>query len=79
MHLQYALWPVAAECETVGLRVSTSKSKANVLCRKTVNSSLQVRGELLPKVKEFKYLVVLFTSDGKMECERTGRLVQCQQ
>lgn len=79
MHFQYALWPVAAECETVGLRVSTSKSKAKVLCQKTVNSSLQVRGELLPKVKEFKYLVVLFTSDGKMERERTGRLVQCQQ
>jgi len=62
--LQHALGRFAAECKAVGMRVSTSKSVAMVLCRKTVESSLRVGSELLPQVKEFKYLGVLFTSEG---------------
>ncbi|KAK0143837.1 hypothetical protein N1851_017957 [Merluccius polli] len=53
----------------VRMRVSTSKSEAMVLCRKTVDCSLWVGSELLPQVKEFKYLGILFTSEGKMERE----------
>jgi len=34
--LQHALGRFAAGCEAVGMRVSTSKSEAMVLCRKTV-------------------------------------------
>ena len=34
--LQHALGRFAAECEVVGMRVSTSKSEAMVLCRKTL-------------------------------------------
>ena len=49
------------------MRVNTSE--AMVLCRKTVECSLQVGSELLPQAKEFKYLRVLFTSEGKMELE----------
>ncbi len=30
---------------------------------------LQVGGKFLPQLEEFKYLGVLFTSDGRMECE----------
>jgi len=67
---------LAAECEAVGMRVSTSKSEAMVLCQKTVECSLLVGSELLLQVKEFKYLWVLFTSEGKMEWEM-DRLVQC--
>jgi len=63
--LQNALGRFAAECESVGMRVSTSKSE-------TVECSLRVGSELLPQAKEFKYLRVLFTSEGKME-----RMVQC--
>jgi len=55
------------ECEAVGMRVSTSKSEAMVLCRKMVECSLRVGSELLPQAKEFKYLGVLFTSECKME------------
>jgi len=55
------------QCEVVGMRVSTSKSEAMVLCWKTVECSLRV--VLLPQAKEFKYLGVLFTSEGKMDRE----------
>ncbi|KAI3360206.1 hypothetical protein L3Q82_014515 [Scortum barcoo] len=67
----------AAECEAAGMRISTSKSEAMVLDRKRVACPLRVGGEVLPQVEEFKYLGVLFTSEGKMERERlTGGLVQ---
>ncbi|KAI3372054.1 hypothetical protein L3Q82_006917 [Scortum barcoo] len=40
-----------------------------VLDRKRVACPLQVGGEVLPQVEEFKYLGVLFTSEGKIERE----------
>ncbi|KAA0706920.1 hypothetical protein E1301_Tti002240 [Triplophysa tibetana] len=51
------------------MRISTSKSEAMVLSRKRVACPLQVGVELLPQVEEFKYLGVLFTSEGRMERE----------
>jgi len=36
--------------------------------------SLRVGNELLPQAKEFKYLGVLFTSEGKMEREMDRRI-----
>ncbi|KAI3373259.1 hypothetical protein L3Q82_006385 [Scortum barcoo] len=51
------------------MRISTSKSEAMVLDRKRVACPLWVGGEVLPQVEEFKYLGVLFMSEGKMECE----------
>ena len=36
--------------------------------------SLQVGGEFLPQVEEFKYLGVLFTSEGRMEREIDRRI-----
>ena len=38
-----------------------------VLCQKTLDCPLQLGGELQPRAKELKYLVVFFTSDGKVE------------
>ena len=35
---------------------------------------LQVGNESLPQVKEFKYLRVLFSSEGTMECEMGRRI-----
>ncbi|KAK3556526.1 hypothetical protein QTP70_009073 [Hemibagrus guttatus] len=55
LDLQHALGRFAAECETAGMRVSTSKSEAMVLDRKKVACTLQVGGEVLPQVEEFKY------------------------
>ncbi|KAI3352999.1 hypothetical protein L3Q82_019575 [Scortum barcoo] len=64
----------AAECEAAGMRISTSKSEAMVLDQKRVACPLRVGGEVLPQVEEFKYLGVLFTSEGKMECEIDRRI-----
>ncbi|KAK3513701.1 hypothetical protein QTP70_028906 [Hemibagrus guttatus] len=57
----------SSECEAAGMRVSTSKSEAMVLDRKKVACTLQVGGEVLPQVEQFKYLGVLFTSEGRMD------------
>ncbi|TWW59288.1 hypothetical protein D4764_06G0008180 [Takifugu flavidus] len=51
------------------MKISTSKSEAMVLNRKKVECLLRVKEEILPQVKEFKYLGVLFTSEGRMEQE----------
>ncbi|KAK3561496.1 hypothetical protein QTP86_005997 [Hemibagrus guttatus] len=56
LDLLHALGRFAAECEAAGMRVSTSKSEAMVLDRKKVACTLQVGGEFLPQVEEFKYL-----------------------
>ncbi|KAK3552026.1 hypothetical protein QTP70_031588, partial [Hemibagrus guttatus] len=69
LDLQHALGHFAAECEAAGMRVSTSKSEAMVLDRKKVACTLQVGGEVFPQVEEFKYLAVLFTSEGRMDRE----------
>ncbi|KAI3351406.1 hypothetical protein L3Q82_020217 [Scortum barcoo] len=72
--LQHVLERFAAECEAAGMRISTSKSEAMVLDRKRVVCPLGVSGEVLPQVEEFKYLGVLFTSEGKMEREIDRRI-----
>ncbi|KAK3507209.1 hypothetical protein QTP70_010211 [Hemibagrus guttatus] len=74
LDLQHALGHFAAECEVAGMRVSTSKSEAMVLDRKKVACTLQVGGEVLPQVEEFKYLGVLFTSEGRMDREIDRRI-----
>lgn len=55
----------AAECEAAGMRLSTAKSKAMVLDRTKLVCPLWVDRELLPQEVEFKYLVVLFTNEGR--------------
>ncbi|KAK3557561.1 hypothetical protein QTP70_030492 [Hemibagrus guttatus] len=74
LDLQHALGRFAAECEAAGMRVSTSKSEAMVLDRKKVACTLQVGGEVLPQVEEFKHLRVLFTSEGRMDREIDRRI-----
>ncbi|KAK3523520.1 hypothetical protein QTP70_001888 [Hemibagrus guttatus] len=74
LDLQHALGHFAAECEAAGMRVSTSKSEAMVLDWKKVACTLQVGGEVLPQVEEFKYLGVLFTSEGRMDREIDRRI-----
>lgn len=41
------------------MRISFTKSEAMVLHWRKVACSLQVRGEFLPQIEEFKYLGVL--------------------
>ena len=49
------------------MKISASKSEAMVLNRKKVDCLLQVLREILLQVEEFKYIGVLFMSEGKME------------
>ena len=72
--LQLSLGRFAAECEAVGMRISTSKSEAMVLSRKRVDCILRVGEEVLPQVEEFKYLGILFTSEGRREREIDRRI-----
>ena len=65
--LQLSLERCAAECEAVGMRISTSKSETMVLSRKTVECPFWLGNEILPQVEEFKYLGVLFMSEGRMD------------
>ncbi|KAK3573272.1 hypothetical protein QTP86_019232 [Hemibagrus guttatus] len=74
LDLQHELGRFSAECEAAGMRVSTSKSEAMVLNRKKVVCTLQVGGEVLTQVEEFKYLGVLFTSEGRMDREIDRRM-----
>ncbi|TWW81706.1 hypothetical protein D4764_01G0015210 [Takifugu flavidus] len=67
--LQLSLDRFAAACEAAGVRISTSKSEAMVLSQKKVECLLQVREEILPQLEEFKYLGVLFRSEGRMKQE----------
>ncbi|KAK3506289.1 hypothetical protein QTP70_009509 [Hemibagrus guttatus] len=62
-------WMASGECEAAGLRVSTSKSEAMVLDWKKVACTLQVGGERVAQMEEFKYLGVLCTSEGRMARE----------
>ncbi|KAK3525723.1 hypothetical protein QTP70_006745 [Hemibagrus guttatus] len=72
LDLQHALERFAAECEVAGMSVSTSISEAMVLNRKKLACTLQVGGEFLPQVEEFKYLGVL--SEGRMDREIDRRI-----
>ncbi|TWW73385.1 R2 Retrovirus-related Pol polyprotein from type I retrotransposable element [Takifugu flavidus] len=72
--LQRSLDRFAAACEAAGMKISTSKSEAMVLNRKKVECLLRVKEEILPQVEEFKYLGVLFMSEGRMEQEINRRI-----
>ncbi|TWW74388.1 hypothetical protein D4764_14G0003910 [Takifugu flavidus] len=71
--LQQMLGRFATECEAAGMRISTSKSESMVLTRKKVECLLRAGEEVLPQVEEFKYLGILFTSEGRMEQEIDSR------
>ena len=71
--LQHSLDRFAAECEAAGMRISTSKSEAMVLSRKPMDCLLHV-GKFLPQVTEFKYLGILFSSEGTREREMGQRI-----
>ena len=65
--LQHVLGWFAAKCKAAGMKISTSKSEAMVPDRKKVACSLRVWGEFLPQVEKFKYLGVLFMSEGRKD------------
>ncbi|TWW66946.1 hypothetical protein D4764_20G0009780 [Takifugu flavidus] len=72
--LHQMLGRFATKCEAAGMRISTSKSESMVLAWKKVECLLRVGEEVLPQVEEFKYLGILFTSEGRMEREIDRRI-----
>ena len=72
--LQLSLDRFDAECTAAGMKISVSKSEAMVLSRKPVDCAVRVGNKALPQVKEFKYLGVLFTSEGRAEKEISRRI-----
>ena len=74
--LQRALDRFAAECEVDGMRINTSKTEVMVLSREPVDCTEHVSGVQLRQVEEFKYLGILFSSDGRMERELSRRINQ---
>ncbi|TWW77650.1 hypothetical protein D4764_12G0010400 [Takifugu flavidus] len=67
-------WPVTSNDRWIGSPPSVKGSKAMVLNRKKVDCLLRVKEEILPQVEEFKYLGVLFTSEGRMKQEIHRRI-----
>ncbi|KAI3376292.1 hypothetical protein L3Q82_016423 [Scortum barcoo] len=76
VHALPAVSQTCSQCMLDSGRVALSppNPEAMVLDRKRVACPLQVGGEVLPQVEEFKYLGVLFTSEGKMEREIDRRI-----
>ena len=72
--LRNALNGFAAECCKVGMRVSVAKTETLVLSRKSSKCTLRVSGTSLRQVEKFKYLGVVFTSDGRQEAELDARI-----
>ena len=69
-----ALERFAAECKATGMRINTSKTEIMVLSRSAAGCALHVSGAQLRQVEEFKYLVVLFSSDGRQDQEMDRRI-----
>ncbi|KAI3374665.1 hypothetical protein L3Q82_021237 [Scortum barcoo] len=72
---------LGSHCRQISRRIARGRREsappnpeAMVLDRKRVVCPLRVGGEVLPQVEEFKYLGVLFTSEGKMEREIDRRI-----
>ena len=65
--LQCALNSFADACNTAGMKISTAKTEVLHLSRNPDQCVLQVNGATLKQVEKFKYLGVVFTSDGRQD------------
>ena len=74
--LQRALERFAAECESAGMRISTTKTESMVFSRHPLDCTLYVNGVQIRQAQEFKYLGVMFTSDGRQDREIDRRINQ---
>ena len=74
--LQRALDRFVAVCAEAGMKVNVDKSEVMVISRTPVQCTLHVSGVPLKQVEKFKYLGVLFTSDGRSNAELSCRIGQ---
>ena len=74
--LQRASNRFADACETTGKKISTAKTEVLDLLRNPDQCMLHVKGATLKQVKNFKYLGVAFTSDGRQNKELDTLIVK---
>ncbi|CAM1314045.1 Uncharacterised protein r2_g2460 [Pycnogonum litorale] len=72
--LQYALDRFDAECRDAGMKISVAKTETLLLSRRPGQCTLHVSGVPLKRVEKFKYLGVVFTSDGRQDIELDTRI-----
>jgi len=71
--LQRALNDFAAACDNAGMKLSTIKTEV-LIFREPDQSSLQMSGASLKQLEKFKYLWVVFMSDGRQDVELDTRM-----
>jgi len=62
--LQHEFDRFSAVCDQAGTKISTKKIEVFCLSRRPLQCGLQVSGNTLQQEEAFKYLGVVFTSDG---------------
>ena len=67
--LQHAFDRFSAACNQAGTKISSKRIEALCLLRRRRQCILQVSGNILQQVETFKYLEVVFTSDGSRNKE----------
>jgi len=63
--LQHSLDRFSAACDRAGMKISTKNTEVFYLSRNPRQCTLQVRSNTLQQMEKFKYLGVVFTSDGR--------------
>ncbi|MGH2507006.1 MAG: reverse transcriptase domain-containing protein [Ktedonobacteraceae bacterium] len=72
--LRRALERFSLECEAASMRINVAKTETLVISRNPVQCTLHVSGVSLQQVEKFKYLGVLFSSDGSLDQEIDRRI-----
>ena len=74
--LQASLDKFASACVEAKMIINTSKTEVMVLTRQATECHVQVCAAQLRQVNEFKYLGVMFSSDGRQDKEIDRRISQ---
>jgi len=72
--LQCALDRFSLECEAASMRINTAKTETLVISRYLDQCTLNINGIPLKQVEKFRYLGVLFASDGSWDQEIDRRI-----
>ena len=74
--LQTSLDKFTSACVDADMKINTSKTEVMVLSRQATDCIIKVNGAQLRQVNEFKYLGVMFSSDGRQDKEIDRRINQ---
>jgi len=72
--LQHAFDWFSTACDQAGTKISTRKIEVLFLSRRPRQCILQISGNTLQQVEKFKYLEVVFTSDGSRNKQIDSRI-----